>query len=281
MTATSATSSPHAISAGCAASRSGPGRLPIAAPTLHIGCAGWSMPVAHAASFADGGSHLERYGQVFNAVEINSSFYRPHLPATYRRWATAVPAHFRFAVKLPRTISHQAKLRDCAPLLEAFLAQVDALGEKLGCLLLQLPPSLAYDAAVALPFLARLRRLHHGAVACEPRHASWFKAAASRALRDHRVARVGADPALCPRAALPAGDRSLLYLRLHGAPRMYYDAYPDAVLRRLARQLLRPDRRTAERWCIFDNTALGHATDDALALMQFTQARSSTPSAPG
>ena len=269
MMATSAAATPRAIIAGRTA------------PALYIGCAGWSIPVAHAAAFADGGSHLERYAQVYNAVEINTSFYRPHLAATFRRWATAVPAHFRFAVKLPRTISHQAKLRDCAPLLEAFLAQVDALGEKLGCLLLQLPPSLAYDAAVALPFLARLRRLHAGPVACEPRHASWFKAGASRALRDHRVARAGADPALCLRAALPAGDRSLQYLRLHGSPRMYYDAYPDAALRWLARQLLHPDRRTAERWCIFDNTALGHATHDALALMQLAQALTATPSAEG
>lgn len=253
----------------------------IALPALYIGCAGWSIAAAHAASFPDGSSHLERYAQVVNAVEINSSFYCPHLPATYRRWAAAVPAHFRFAVKLPRTISHQAKLRDCTPLLEAFLAQADALGEKLGCLLLQLPPSLAYDAAVALPFLARLRRLHSGPVACEPRHASWFRAGVSRSLRDHRIARMGADPALCPRAVLPAGDRSLQYLRLHGTPRRYCDAYQDTVLRRVARQLLRSDRRTAERWCIFDNTTLGHATPNALALMQFAQPCAFTPSAAG
>jgi uncharacterized protein YecE (DUF72 family) len=239
--------------------------------SLYIGTAGWSIPAACASLFRAGGSHLERYAQVFNAVEINSSFYRAHLPATYRKWADAVPADFRFAVKVPRTISHQAKLKACQPLLDSFLAQVEHLGEKLGCLLLQLPPSLAYDPDIALPFFDRLRQAHRGPVACEPRHASWFSATASRALRARRITRVAADPARNPRAALPAGDRSMQYLRLHGSPHMYYDAYPDNVLQRVSRRLLQPDPRTDERWCIFDNTALGHATTNALALVKLSQ----------
>ncbi|MFZ0872102.1 MAG: DUF72 domain-containing protein [Rhodanobacter sp.] len=234
--------------------------------SLYIGTAGWSIPAACASLFPADGSHLERYAQVFNAVEINSSFYRAHLPATYRKWADAVPADFRFAVKVPRTISHQAKLKACQPLLDSFLAQVEHLAEKLGCLLLQLPPSLAYDPDIALPFFDLLRQMHRGPVACEPRHVSWFGAPASRALRARRIARVAADPARNPRAALPAGDRSMQYLRLHGSPRMYYDAYPDNVLQRVSRRLLQPDPGTDERWCIFDNTALGHATTNALAL---------------
>jgi uncharacterized protein YecE (DUF72 family) len=244
---------------------------PLFVGSLYIGTAGWSIPAACASLFPAGGSHLERYAQVFNAVEINSSFYRAHLPATYRKWADAVPADFRFAVKVPRTISHQAKLKACQPLLDSFLAQVEHLGEKLGCLLLQLPPSLAYDPDIALPFFDLLRQAHRGPVACEPRHASWFSATASRALRARRIARVAADPARNPRAALPAGDRSMQYLRLHGSPRMYYDAYPDNVLQRVSRRLLQPDPRTDERWCIFDNTALGHATTNALALVKLSQ----------
>jgi uncharacterized protein YecE (DUF72 family) len=239
--------------------------------SIFIGTAGWSIPAACASHFPAEGSHLERYAQVFNAVEINSSFYRAHLPATYRKWADAVPADFRFAVKVPRTISHLAKLKACQPLLDSFLAQVEQLGEKLGCLLLQLPPSLAYDPDVALPFFDLLRQAYHGQVACEPRHASWFSRLASLALRAQRIARVAADPARNPRAALPAGDRSMQYLRLHGSPRMYYDAYPDDVLQRVSRRLLRADPRIAERWCIFDNTALGHATANALALLELTQ----------
>ena len=237
-------------------------------PTLFIGCAGWSIPAALAGRFADGNSQLERYARRFNGVEINSSFYRPHLPMTYRRWAASVPAAFRFAVKVPRAISHEARLRNSDEALQSFLGQVDELGARLGCLLVQLPPSLAYIPSEVLPFFDQLVRLHQGPVVCEPRHSSWFHPAASRALRERGVARVAADPARHPRAAVPAGDSRLQYFRLHGSPRIYYDAYPDAVLHRLERRLRRPSRDCVQRWCVFDNTALGHAVANGLDLIQ-------------
>ena len=238
-------------------------------PALFIGCAGWSIPAMVANRFPEGNSHLERYAQRFNSVEINSSFYRPHLPATYRRWAASVPEAFRFAVKIPRSISHQARLRDCASALQTFLDQVGELGTKLGCLLLQLPPSLAYAPAEALKFFDQLARLHQGRIVCEPRHASWFRPAVDRALRERGIARVGADPAQDPRAAIPAGDPHLQYLRLHGSPRIYYDSYSESTLHRIECWLRRPSSRCVQRWCIFDNTALGHATTNGLALIEY------------
>jgi uncharacterized protein YecE (DUF72 family) len=246
---------------------------PYGTPLLYIGCAGWSIPTEYTSAFPAGTSHLARYAQVFNAVEINSSFYRPHLPATYRRWSATVPKTFRFAVKMPRAISHLARLRDCRDALEIFLGEVDCLDGKLGCLLLQLPPGLAFDAAIALPFFDGLRQLYRGPVACEPRHATWFHGTVSAALRERGIARVAADPARFAQVAVPAGDRNLQYLRLHGSPRMYYDAYSDALLQRIARRLQRPCQRTTARWCIFDNTALGHATGNALTLTQHLRER--------
>lgn len=229
---------------------------------VRIGCAGWSIPKAHATAFPTEGSALERYAQVFDCVEVNSSFHRPHRPATWRRWADSVPAGFRFAAKMPKAISHECRLRACDELVSAFLDQAGELEAKLGWLLLQLPPSLVFDASVALPFFERLRDRYDGPLACEPRHASWFTANADGALRDLGVSRVAADPARVPRAALPGGDRHSVYLRLHGSPRTYYDAYPSQVLERVARRL----RRAPQAWCIFDNTALGHATGNALDL---------------
>jgi uncharacterized protein YecE (DUF72 family) len=88
-----------------------------------------------------------------------------------------------------------------------------------------------------------------------------------RALRELRIARVAADPARVRRAAVPGGDRSRAYLRLHGSPRMYYDGYAAPVLERVARGL----RQMPAAWCIFDNTALGHATGDALALRRLLE----------
>ena len=151
-------------------------------------------------------------------------------------------------------------------LLDVFLDEVRALAERLGPLLVQLPPSLAFDASIASDFFGMLRTQHAGDVACEPRHESWFGDAADALLSAHRVARVGADPARVPRAALAGGWPALTYLRLHGSPRMYYSAYTAAQLADVA-QVLR--QRTAEGsrcWCIFDNTTLGAATGDALAL---------------
>lgn len=245
---------------------------------IRIGCAGWSLAGKHAALFPREGSHLQRYAAVFNCAEINSSFYRPHQPQTYRKWAEAVPRAFRFSVKMPKAISHEARLRHCDSLLERFLAQVEQLGDRLGFLLLQLPPSLAFDARSALRFFDHLRVRHDGPVGCEPRHVSWFNGAVDAALRERGIARVGADPFRVPRALFPGGDRTIEYVRLHGSPRMYYDTYPPEVLEPIVRRLSRPAGRTMQRWCIFDNTTLGHATTDAFALMQRARQDASTGS---
>jgi hypothetical protein len=77
---------------------------------IRIGTAGWSVHARYGDRVPPGGSHLERYARVLDAVEINSSFYRPHKRGTYERWAAAVPQGFRFAVKLPKAVTHQARL---------------------------------------------------------------------------------------------------------------------------------------------------------------------------
>ena len=104
------------------------------------------------------------------------------------------PPHFRFAVKLPRAITHDARLRAARKPLREFLGQASGLGDRLGVLLVQLPPSLAWDARVARGFFGLLRESWDGPAACEPRHASWFEPAADRALARLRVSRVAADP---------------------------------------------------------------------------------------
>ena len=229
-----------------------------------VGTAAWSIPAQHAHGFPAEGSHLERYSRRFPAVEINSSFYRPHRPSTYQRWASTVPAHFRFAVKVPKEITHLRRLADVDEPLERFLAAAGALGEKLGPLLLQLPPSFAFDGRRVYAFLEHLRSRTQGDVACEPRHRSWFTAEAERLLSEFRIARVAADPALVPAAAEPGGWPGLAYHRLHGSPRMYYSLYAlgrlDALKHRLS--------GNGTTWCIFDNTAEGWATHDALLLWQ-------------
>lgn len=224
--------------------------------------------------FLAAGSHLERYAAQFNAVEINSTFYRPHRPQTFQRWADATPKDFRFAVKAPKAITHERRLTDCESLAQAFLDQVGTLGERLGPVLVQLPPSLAFDPGVAETFFGDLRNRFSGPVACEPRHASWFEPGADRLLVTHRIARVAADPAPDPRAAIPGGWQDFAYVRLHGSPRIYYSAYGPDRLAALARSL---DPGCPETWVIFDNTALGAAAEDALALSEILAAASDAP----
>jgi len=236
-----------------------------------VGCAGWSLPRAVQESFGEGDSHLARYATRFAVTEINSSFHRPHKRSLYEKWAAAVPAHFGFSAKLPKAITHERRLVACADLLDAFMEQAGGLGSKLACLLVQLPPSFAFDAPVADAFLDLLRSRHAGAVALEPRHASWFTPEAEALLRAQRVARVLADPVRHEPGRAPGGWPQRVYLRLHGAPRVYYSSYELPLLQSLAQRLRLAQAEGAEAWCIFDNTASGAATANALDLLQLLE----------
>ncbi|WP_293881246.1 DUF72 domain-containing protein [Sphingomonas sp.] len=235
-----------------------------------IGTAGWSIPAKDRDAFPPTGTALQRYGQVLRGVEINSSFYRPHRASTWARWAANVPDHFRFSIKVPKTITHQAKLIDCAALTDQFVGDLAPLGEKLAVLLVQLPPKLGFSPSVAAAFFADLRAMTRASIACEPRNIGWFGAEADALLGRWGVARVAADPALDAAAALPGGWRGLTYRRLHGSPLTYRSPYSNEALEAVARLIEEETRNGAETWCMFDNTsgsaALGNALDLASKL---------------
>lgn len=230
---------------------------------IRIGCAGWSIASRDAGLFDAGDSALARYATRFDMAEINSSFYKPHRASTYARWADTVPAAFRFSVKLPKAITHEARLIGCGPALDTFFEAAGALGDRLGCVLVQLPPSLAFDGRIAGTFFSMLARRWQGPVTCEPRHASWFEARAEAALRRYGVARVAADPARHGVDAAPGGDPRFAYWRWHGAPKIYYSEYPPAALDAIAEAVR---AGPADAWVVFDNTAAGHAVANAAAL---------------
>lgn len=234
--------------------------------TIRIGCAGWALRKQHAAEFPAEGTHLTRYAGWFPAVEINSSFYKPHKPATYAKWAGSVPDDFRFAVKVPKEVTHTLRLVDVGDVLDRFLPEATALGQKLGPLLVQLPPSLAFDADVAEPFFTVLRERFDGHVALEHRHATWFERKAETLVTKFSVARVAADPVLAAGASETGGWDGLVYYRLHGSLRVYYSAYDDEYLEALGDKLSGA-ANSADVWCIFDNTAEGAATVNALDVL--------------
>jgi uncharacterized protein YecE (DUF72 family) len=235
---------------------------PRPSPVL-VGTAGWATPRQHAALFGAGASGLARYATRFDAVEINTSFYRPHQRKTYAHWAASVPARFRFAVKLPKAITHDAGLRGAGAALDRFAGEVDGLDDKLAVVLVQLPPSRAFEPRVAATFFAMLRRRFDCGLACEPRHASWFGATADALWEKHAIARVAADPARLPEAARAAGAGPWRYWRWHGSPVIYRSGYDDAALRALAASVRAQTPRGARAFVVFDNTTLGHAAGDA------------------
>jgi len=248
-------------------------------PAHRIGCAGWSILSRHAALFGEGDSHLARYATRFNAVEINSSFYRPHAATTYARWAGSVPRSFRFSVKLPKAITHDARLRGAGDATSRFANEIAGLGQRLGGVLVQLPPSLAFDARTANAFFAMLRRRIVAPVACEPRHASWFEPRVDVIWMRYDIARVAADPARIPEAAQPGGEGRWAYWRWHGSPHMYYDSYDNERLRSLAAELRDAARPKRVPWCIFDNTTAGHAIANAARLQELLALPSSSTTA--
>lgn len=243
-------------------------------PTIRIGCAGWSLAGPHAGLFDGGDSMLARYATRFNCVEINSSFYRPHQRKTYHRWAASVPADFRFSVKAPKVVTHEKALIGCGVELDRFTDEIAGLGEKLGGVLVQLPPSLAFDARMANGFFGMLRRRFAGEIACEPRHPTWFGERVMPIWARHGIARVAADPVRAEGADIPSGGGAWRYTRLHGSPRMYYSQYETAALQSIADRALDDVAAGLEPWVIFDNTAHCHATTDALALRSLVSSRS-------
>jgi uncharacterized protein YecE (DUF72 family) len=232
---------------------------------IFVGTAGWSIPRASTHRCPGDGTHLQRYSHTFRCAEINSSFHRPHAAATYAKWAKSTPGNFRFAVKLPRTITHDQRLRRSRVPLERFLDEVSGLGRKLGPLLVQLPPSLDFNGRVVGRFFELLRRYHDGAVVCEPRHETWFSPRAEALLIRFKVARVAADPPPAPGADSFGGWTELVYYRLHGAPRKYWSRYASDYLGALGRAM-RSTSRAADVWCVFDNTASGAALENAWEL---------------
>jgi uncharacterized protein YecE (DUF72 family) len=236
------------------------------ATKLYVGTAAWSIPRPDQPRFPPGESLLARYAQVLPAVEINSTFYRPHRAATFERWAASVPRAFRFSIKVPGEITHERRLAGCAGLVKEFVASLAPLGSRIGCLLVQLPPSLEFETRISRAFFTAMRNRFEGGIAIEPRHASWLENRAESVLKAFEIARVAADPPRAGRDDEPGGWPGLCYFRLHGSPRIYYSRYGEGYLEALALKLRALQRRRIPTWCVFDNTAHGAATGNALSL---------------
>ncbi|GLS21002.1 hypothetical protein GCM10007874_40190 [Labrys miyagiensis] len=150
------------------------------------------------------------------------------------------------------------------------MEKVALVGERLGPILVQLPPSLVFELVSVERLLQRLRSNISSNIAFEPRHPSWLEA--GPLFKEYRVARVAADPPLLGDEFEARVTEQFGYLRLHGKPKVYYSSYSDDYISQLADVLLAS--KAALIWCIFDNTASGAAVQNALALKEALGKRS-------
>ncbi|MSV81307.1 MAG: DUF72 domain-containing protein [Actinobacteria bacterium] len=166
-------------------------------PTLQVGCPMWAHRPwvgRHLPAGTRVGRELAAYSSVFNAVEGNTTFYASPTPSTIAKWAEQAQPGFRFVFKVPKRITHDQRLRDVHGELDVFCSLLEPLGELVGGLTLQLPPSFGPSDLDALDrVLGRASDAHRWSV--EPRHPEFFRGGGRR-MFDELLARHGAERVL-------------------------------------------------------------------------------------
>ena len=232
---------------------------------VHVGTSGWHYEHWRGPFYPDDlrpHRFLAYYADRFATVEINTSFYRLPSERALATWRETAPPGFLFAVKASRFITHLKKLKDPEGSLAPFLERIARLGEKLGPILLQLPPRWHFDAARLAGFLAALpagRRF-----ALEFRDRSWINDRALELLAAHGAAFCiyELDGFLSPREV----TADFVYIRLHGPGGPYQGKYSTQTLAGWAEAMAAWSRQGREVFCYFDNDEAGYAVQNAWEL---------------
>lgn len=272
-------------------------KLPAGAGKACVGISGWTYPPWRGVFYPKGLPHrreLEYVASRLTSVEINGSFYSLQRPSSYRSWRDQTPDDFVFSVKGPRFVTHMKKLRDVdTPLANFFANGLLALGDKLGPILWQLPPSLGYDAERMEAFFTRLphstgeaawlARRHDDRVkdrawtdvevdrplrhAVEVRHDTFAVTAFLDQLRAHGIAIVAADTAgKWPKITEATADFG--YARLHGDKELYTSGYTPDGLSAWAAVVRSWTEVGRDAFVYFDNDVKVHAPFDAIELAE-------------
>jgi uncharacterized protein YecE (DUF72 family) len=179
---------------------------------VFLGAMGWSYKFWPLYDGAKSSDYLARYAESLNSVEVNSTFYRIPSVSSVKNWEAQTPKKFRFSVKIPQSISHSPALRYDPDKLDAFIDHIKPFGDKLGPLLLQLPPSLAPDHIEQLETV--LGQLQGYKTAVEFRHKDWFHEPIYEMLRDSDAALVYVEHPSQPSELVETSD--FTYVRLEG-----------------------------------------------------------------
>jgi uncharacterized protein YecE (DUF72 family) len=212
---------------------------------------------------------LEHYAERFAVVEVNNAFYRLPERATFRAWRERTPDDFTLAVKMSRYLTHIKRLKDPAEPVARFLGRAEALGGKLGPVLLQLPPNLRADLPALDETLGQFPASVR--VAVEPRHETWFTAETRDLLDKHGAALCWSDRKGRPQAPLWR-TADFGYLRMHEGRARPWPRYGRSALRSW---LDRIDRELAglDVFVFFNNDPGGAAVIDAAAMAAMARRR--------
>jgi uncharacterized protein YecE (DUF72 family) len=244
-----------------------------------IGTSGFSYPAWRGVFYPPGlprEQWLEFYGREFDAVELNVTFYRTPRESTYRGWAAATGAQFRFVLKLPRLVSHIRRLAGCGQELEYFWRSARVLGDRLALTLLQTPPSLRFDPTLLESFLTLLPD-GFPPVAWEVRHTSFLAKEAVAWFAAHQQPLVVADSGgRFP--AIRAFTREPAYLRFHGPEALYASAYDESQLADYVAWVNANVGEEATVYAFFNNDVGGNAITNARQLRALVATQTGTPS---
>ncbi len=229
----------------------------------YVGCSGWNYrhwaKIFYPETVAKS-KWLQYYAKVFNTVEINATFYRQFKDSTYKHWHNKVPDGFCFSVKMSKYITHIKRLNNVDAEIRACVTLASLLKEKLGVILIQLPPSLKFDVALISDFLSALPDNYRYTI--EARHNSWLCDSSFSLLQQHNVAWCISDTAgRYPYREEVTAD--FAYIRLHGSTQLYASNYNDQELHEWAEKIIRWGRPA---YCYFDNDFNAYAVYNAMTL---------------
>jgi uncharacterized protein YecE (DUF72 family) len=234
----------------------------------YIGTSGWSYRhwrgPFYPSGMSKGGDQLRFYAERFDTVEVNGTFYRLIEAETFRRWREQTPADFVFACKGSRFLTHMKRLKDTEQGPARFFERVEALEDKLGPIVFQLPGRFKPDRERLAAFLDALPKAHR--YAFEVRDPAWFLPEIFETLAKR-------DVALClyhfaGQEAPFEVTASFVYIRLHGPEGPYQGSYGDAALRTWAKRIGAWVKKGLDVYCYFDNDDSAFAPKNALRLRE-------------
>jgi uncharacterized protein YecE (DUF72 family) len=226
-------------------------------PSFYSGTSNIVVPIKQSEYPAEfsGASRLQYYASLFSSVEVNSSFYKTPKTATVEKWRESVPAHFRFTFKVPKAVTHAKGLQFRAAEVEHFAEVVAHIGDKKGCLLVQLPPSVKRERQEELEGLLQCLRddAKGWKIAVEFRHTSWYNWAVYRTLQSYGATIVEQD---LPGSSTPPVEVAddFTYLRFHGPEGGYRGSYDETTLAGYAARIVDGIKEGRDMYVYFNNT---------------------------